>query len=212
MKSVAEADEGYVISGTAQGVAGASNAWKLREGTILNFTGDAVYNAKVKADGSYSVRLPNGEYTVSAVGYGSQTITVSGEATENISLRYDLLGTNENVEIDENETTATPSTQWNGVPVNIASEQFTISFKVNLKESGSSADGIGFKILVDNSEVTDYTFQCGYIDGAWRIRIINSDWAGMTINVTDADVTANGIQVMIVADGMFLPLRPLELR
>lgn len=96
--------------------------------------------------------------------------------------------------------------------MNIASEQFTISFKVNLKESGSSADGIGFKILVDNSEVTDYTFQCGYIDGAWRIRIINSDWAGMTINVTDADVTANGIQVMIVADGMFLPLRPLELR
>lgn len=198
---VAEADEGYVISGTAQGVAGASNAWKLPEGTILNFTGDAVYNATVNADGAYSVRLPNGEYTVSAVGYGSQTITVSGEATENISLRYDLLGTNENVEIDENETTATPSTQWNGVPVNIASEQFTISFKVNLKESGSSADGIGFKILVDNSEVTDYTFQCGYIDGAWRIRIINSDWAGMTINVTDADVTANGIQVMIVADG-----------
>lgn len=29
MKSVAEADEGYVISGTAQGVAGASNAWNF---------------------------------------------------------------------------------------------------------------------------------------------------------------------------------------
>lgn len=195
---VAEADEGYVVSGTAQGVAGASEAWNLPEGTVLNFTGDAVYNVSVSADGTYNIRLPKGEYTVSAVGYGSQTITVSGEATENISLRYDLLGSNQNVEVGENETTATPSTQWNGLPVNISSDQFTISFKVNLKEGGSSADGIGFKILVDNS---DYTFQCGFIDGAWRIRIINSDWVGMTIDVTDADVTANGIQVMIVADG-----------
>lgn len=80
--------------------------------------------------------------------------------------------------------------------VNTTADQFTLYYKVNLKEGGSSADGIGFKFFTDDN---DYTFQCGYIadEGAWRLRIVNQ-WSGVTLSVTDADVVANGIEVMIV--------------
>ena len=195
---ISQAGEGYVVSGAATAVAGTSDAWTIPEGTVLTFTGDAVYTAEVSADGTYSVRLPEGEYTVTANGYGSRKITVSGETDADILLRYDLLGTNENVAIGEDEATLTPSTQYNGVAVNTTAEQFTISFKVNLKEGGNAADGIGFKILISGS---DRTFQCGYIDGAWRIRITNADWVGAVLPVDDAAVTQNGFEVMIVRDG-----------
>lgn len=197
---ISQADEGYVVSGSASAVAGASDVWTIPAGTVLTFTGDAVYTAEVGADGAYSVRLPEGEYTVAANGYGSQKITVSGETNADITLRYDLFGTNNNVTISEDESTLTPSTQYNGVVVNTAADQFTLFFKVNLKKGGSSADGIGFKIFSDK----DYCFQCGYIDGAWRIRITDKDWVGAVIPVNDAEVTENGFDVLIVySEGTF---------
>ena len=191
---ISQAGEGYVVGGSASAVAGASDAWTIPAGTVLTFTGDAVYTAEVGADGAYSVRLPEGEYTVTANGYGSQTITVSGETDADITLRYDLFGSNDNVTISEDESTLTPTSQWNGVPVNTTADQFTLFFKVNLKEGGSSADGIGFKIFADK----EYVFQCGYIDGAWRIRITDSDWVGAVIPVNDAEVTQNGFDVLVV--------------
>ena len=72
---------------------------------------------------------------------------------------------------------------------------------MNLKEGGNTADGLGFKVFTQNSAHSNYVFQCGVIDGNARMLRVTEIWTGATISTTDEDVTANGIEVMIVKDG-----------
>lgn len=193
-------EETYTISGNAQAVAGASQPWTIPDGTELSFVGTATQKATV-TDGKYTVTLGAGVYTVTAEGYDSQTIIVSKEDTVDISLRYDLIGTNDKFTVSEDETTVTPSSQYNGIALNASADKFTLTFKVNLKEGGNTADGLGFKVFTQNSAHSNYVFQCGVIDGdAWMLRVTEL-WTGATISTTDEEVAANGIEVMIVKDG-----------
>ena len=87
---ISESEQAFTVSGTLTATAGKSDVWSVPVGTKVTFVGAAgSEETAVGKNGTYSVDLKAGAYTVTAAGYKPFSLTVTGEATADKQLVYD---------------------------------------------------------------------------------------------------------------------------
>lgn len=112
--------------------------------------------------------------------------------------KWTLFEINPNVTVSKDETTFTPNKTGEKTGMNINADQFVLSYHATLVDVSAKADGLGFCVDFDDGR---RTFQYGFIDGGYALRICD-EWSGKYgLALTDELAQTSGIDIMIVRDG-----------
>lgn len=194
------------ISGTIKATAGASEAWNVPADTVLTFsrTGMEDKTATVGENGTYSVTLPYGLYTVTATDYVGSVYV--GSATVDMQLTYKLVTNPNEVIVSADASRVEAVTEWVPAHINIPDATQWV-FHYTMK-AGSNTSKITVQIYGNADE--RYDFELAWNNsGAFEFDImLNSDWSN-PVTQTDfnnaetkltRDLTA-GVNAVLVRNG-----------
>ena len=171
----------YTVSGVAQATAGASDAWIVPEGTVLNFGGG--YTAIVGANGEYSIELPEGEHSVKADGYfESASFEVTENAIIDITLEWDLTKNNVYPYDSATHTITQPGSKAGVERIALANtNEFTIGLSLTSKAAITESKNRQYILAFPRVAGTD---DGDNKEGQFKLHVSPSgDWAVLKLNV-----------------------------
>ncbi len=201
---ISESEQAFTVSGTLTATAGKSDVWSVPAGTKVTFVGAAgSEETAVGKNGTYSVDLKAGAYTVTAAGYKPFSLTVTGEATADKQLVYDLINDASNVKVSDDESTVRPNAAWEVGNVNIPTAEQWI-FTCTMKATSST-----WKHVVQLYDGTAYhDFGLFVANDVYKVGVgaaNNADWIrdnGIVLSAADVDPDWTiGFNFAIVRDG-----------
>ena len=143
----------------------------------------------------FTAQVQDGKLVLSNVGWTE--LKVSAQFGQE-PVKTKLFQPNDQFQVSQDETELLPLSGGQQIGMNINADQFVLSYHATLVDVSAKADGIGFRIDFDGG---NRTFQFGFIDGGYALRISN-EWSGKYgLALTDELAQTSGIDIMIVRDG-----------
>ena len=193
--------EKYAVSGTFKATAGASGEWNIPAGVKVSFVGsDGQYETTIGEMGAYALELPAGEYTVTAQGYTSASLSVSGETVKNFTVRYLLIQETAGWVADETHSAVYSEQASSNINLNVSSEQFVLKFTISGTDGTEFPDRKGAGVFIAADVQTQWQIlRWGKFvvkNGGTEIFQITQDNVHGTV-----DDYKNGVDCMLVYDG-----------